>query len=188
MLDHSKKLDVASQRQARRYRAIALHSAGYCTAEIGRMLGVSREAVRQWLAAFRAGGLPALAARARAGAPPKLSRAEGAYLSRLLSVSPREHGYSFDEWTTKRIASFIKRLFGVTYHPDHIGRLMRRLRVDWRAARRAANVRAAVVHGSPASSRLPILLWGGVVCLSRSSSSGPSSRSSMAQRRECGKS
>jgi transposase len=30
-------------------------------------------------------------------------------------------------WTTKRIAAVIKELFGVSYHPAHVSRIVRRL-------------------------------------------------------------
>lgn len=165
-LVNSKRLDTASLRQARRNSAIALHLAGHCAAAIGRSLGVTREAVRQWLSAYRNGGLPALVARARVGAPPKLSRAERACLPGLLSAGPREYGYPFDEWTAKRIASFIKQRYGVTYHPAHIGRLMRQLGVHWKSGRPVANVprhQATFGDWAPAPPRLPILLWGGVL-------------------------
>jgi len=33
-------------------------------------------------------------------------------------------GYRTDLWTTRRIADIIERFFGVTYHPDHVGRLL----------------------------------------------------------------
>ena len=37
------------------------------------------------------------------------------------------HGYRTELWTTARIAELIEREFGVTYHRDHVGRLMHNL-------------------------------------------------------------
>jgi transposase len=37
------------------------------------------------------------------------------------------HGYATDLWTTARIAEVIEASFGISYHPDHVGRLMRQL-------------------------------------------------------------
>jgi transposase len=34
-------------------------------------------------------------------------------------------GFIGDVWTTKRIAAIIKELFGVSYHPAHVSRLVR---------------------------------------------------------------
>jgi transposase len=48
-------------------------------------------------------------------------------LVRLLLKGPLAHGYRTNLWTTARIAELITREFGVTYHRDHVGRLMHRL-------------------------------------------------------------
>jgi transposase len=45
----------------------------------------------------------------------------------LLARGPLAHGYRTNLWTTRRIADLIQREFGVPYHRDHIGRLMRSL-------------------------------------------------------------
>jgi transposase len=36
-------------------------------------------------------------------------------------------GFIGEVWTTKRIAAIIKELFGVSYHPAHVSRLVRAL-------------------------------------------------------------
>jgi transposase len=43
----------------------------------------------------------------------------------LLNQGAEAHGFVGDVWTQQRIAIVIKRIFGVSYHPDHIGRLLR---------------------------------------------------------------
>jgi len=48
-------------------------------------------------------------------------------LVRLLLKGPLAHGYPTNLWTTARIAELITRQFGVSYHRDHVGRLMHRL-------------------------------------------------------------
>jgi len=48
-------------------------------------------------------------------------------LLRLLLQGPLVHGYNTNVWTTARIAELIRREFGVSYHRDHIGRLMHSL-------------------------------------------------------------
>src|ERR1017187_2581620 len=40
---------------------------------------------------------------------------------------PIAQGYRTNLWTTARIAGLVEREFGVSYHPDHIGRLMHSL-------------------------------------------------------------
>jgi len=46
---------------------------------------------------------------------------------RCLLKGPLAHGYNTNVWTTARIAEVIRREFGVSYHRDHIGRLMHSL-------------------------------------------------------------
>jgi transposase len=44
-----------------------------------------------------------------------------------LARGPLAHGYRTDLWTTQRVAEVIRRTLRVRYHPDHVGRLLRRL-------------------------------------------------------------
>src|SRR5207249_2732677 len=88
-------------------------------------LGVSQGAVSQWIARGRDGGREALRNRSRPGAPPKLTHEQRARLPALLKRGAEAYGFVGDVWTQARIALVIKREFGVRYHPDHIGRLLR---------------------------------------------------------------
>ena len=45
----------------------------------------------------------------------------------LLAQGPLPRGYRTNVWTSKRIAQLIDEEFGISYHPNHIGRLMFRL-------------------------------------------------------------
>jgi transposase len=66
---------------------------------------VSEGAVSQWLKRGREQGVEALDAH-----PPKGAEA---------------YGFRGDVWTARRVAVVIMRAFGVRYHRDHVGRLMR---------------------------------------------------------------
>lgn len=79
----------------------------------------------QGLAARR---LKSLARRRVTGPrPPKLLAVQRRRLVRLLLKGSIAHGYRTNLWTTARIAEVIEREFGVTYHRDHVGRLMHSL-------------------------------------------------------------
>ena len=43
----------------------------------------------------------------------------------LLAKGAEAYGFRGDVWTASRVAEVIKRTFGVRYHRDHVGRLMR---------------------------------------------------------------
>jgi transposase len=68
-----------------------------------------------------------LAAKPRAGAPPKLAVAQLAKLPSELAKGAKAFGFNNEVWTTKRVASLIERLFGVRYHPMHVRRLLKKL-------------------------------------------------------------
>jgi transposase len=108
-------------------KAIALFQEGFQPVEIARKLDVNRRSVRLWKAQFLAGGSEALRARPTPGRPWKLDRAARAALETFLLRGARASGYATDLWTCPRIAQVISRKFGVRYHVDHIGRLLRSL-------------------------------------------------------------
>jgi len=113
--------------ERRRLQAIALFQDGFQPVEIARKLGVGRRSVRLWKAQFLAGGQEALRARPTPGRPWKLDQASCKALEALLLRGARAAGYATDLWTCPRIAQVISRQFGVHYHVDHIGRLLRSL-------------------------------------------------------------
>jgi transposase len=56
---------------------------------------------------------------------PRLTAAQQAELPRLLARGAEAFGFLGKVWTSKRIATVIADEFGVRYHPDHVGRLLR---------------------------------------------------------------
>lgn len=112
-------------REGRRLRAWELYEQGWSQKQIAAALGVSKGAVSQWVARARAGGVAALRKRPRSGASPKLTQHQRQRLPELLRRGAPAYGFVGDVWTQQRIAAVIKREFGVSYHPDHIGRLLR---------------------------------------------------------------
>jgi transposase len=138
----------ASELERRRQRAIALLDKGHAPVDVARMLGVDRRSVRRWKAAYRKRGEKGIEARPTPGRPSKLDRRQRTRLERVLLKGARAAGYESDLWTCPRIAELIAEQFGVTYHPDHIGRLLRSL--GWspqRPQRRAAERNEARIQG-----------------------------------------
>jgi len=110
----------------RRQRAWQLHQQGWWQKDIAAALGVSRAAVCQWLKCAReGGGVEALRSRPHPGGPAKLTAEQRAQIPALLARGAEAYGFGGDVWTAKRIADVIWRTFGVRYHPDHVGRLLR---------------------------------------------------------------
>jgi transposase len=115
----------ADWREERRKRAWKLKEAGWRQKDIAAALGVSEGAVSQWLKRGRAGGLEALKAHPPEGVPSRLSAEQKAQIPALLAKGAEAYDFRGEVWTASRVAVVIERTFGVRYHRDHVGRLLR---------------------------------------------------------------
>ena len=113
--------------ERRRRRAVTLLEKGMGPGEVARRLGVDRRSVHRWAAAFHEEGEDGLSARPTPGRPAKLDEQEREELEQCLLEGATAFGFATDLWTCPRIARMIRREFGVSYHVDHIGRLLRSL-------------------------------------------------------------
>lgn len=113
--------------ERRRHRAIGLLNRGYQPVEVARMLDVDRRSVRRWKAAFRKQGSGAVKAKPATGRPPKLDLQAKKKLEKALLRGATAAGFATDLWTCPRVCHLIQSLFGVSYHPDHMGRFLRSL-------------------------------------------------------------
>jgi transposase len=97
-----------------RMQAGALFAAGRSQAEVAHQLGVARQNVSRWHARWRAGGHA---------------------IDQVLRQGARAHGFDTEHWTLARITTVIQQLTGVSYHPGHTWKLLRRM--GWRLQRPA---------------------------------------------------
>ena len=124
----------------RRHKALDLLDEGRSLGEVGKLLGCAPSSVMRWRDARQSGGPDALKAKTASGRPAKLTDRQKRSLEKILLKGPLAAGYRTDLWTTARIAEVIERKFGVTYHRDHIGKLMRQMR--WSHRSRSAERRS----------------------------------------------
>jgi transposase len=111
--------------ERRRLRAIELLERDVPVHVVADRLGVDRRSVRRWKRAFRLGGRERLQARPVPGRPARLTARQRQTLVQWILKGPEAAGYRTALWTCRRIAHLVQRRWGVTYHPDHIGRLLR---------------------------------------------------------------
>ena len=78
-----------------------------------------------WYHKWKEGGAPALHRRSPGGPRPKLSPQQLQQWEHELLKGPRHHGYKTQLGTLQRITRLIKRLFGVSYHPGHVFKILR---------------------------------------------------------------
>jgi len=99
--------------------------------DLGRIAEGSGRApatVRRWPAAFRGGGVAALADAPRAGRPPKAGAAYLAALEQAVETPPRSLGLPFDVWTSARLSAYLAEATGARVAPGWLRVLLHRRR------------------------------------------------------------
>jgi transposase len=71
-----------------------------------------------------------LAAKLHLGPQPRLSPQQQQELETLLLQGAAAHGWATHLWTTQRIGDLVRAHFGVSWHPDHVGRFLHQ-RLGW---------------------------------------------------------
>jgi transposase len=126
-MDEKTKQRPKDWREARRRRAWELHQRGWPQKDIAEALGVTAGSVSQWLKRGREEGPQALRSRRGGGPKPRLSNDQLAELKAQLAQGAEHFGFRGDVWTQPRVAQLIKREFGVSYHPSHVGRILKQM-------------------------------------------------------------
>lgn len=110
--------------EKRRRRAIELLRQGLGLSAIARRLRAAVSSVHRWAQDWKQHGDTALAAKPVPGRPKKLAAQQRDRLLRLLLQGAMAQGFPNELWTLKRIASLIRKEFGVHYHPSHLWRVL----------------------------------------------------------------
>lgn len=92
--------------------------------EVAKEVGCHPKSVPRWNKARADGGHRALSARPNTGRPPGLTDRQKKDLTRRLLAGALKNGFDTDLWTCPRIVVLIRRHHRVSYHHDHVGRLM----------------------------------------------------------------
>jgi transposase len=103
-------------------------------------IGVKVGAYAPWKRA-REEGVEGLRHKPPPGATPRLSEDERAKLPKLLAQGAQAHGFRGEVWTCERVATVIRREFGVSYHPAHVSRVVRALGLSLQKPQRRAEQR-----------------------------------------------
>lgn len=131
----------AAELEVRRRRAVAFLADRKSLTEVAQLVGADVSSVKRWKRAWKQGGDAALAAKPNHGRPSRLTPVEKRRLAKLVRAGPLKAGFRTDWWTCKRIAEVIRREFAVTYHPDHVGRLLHALGFTQQKPQRRASQR-----------------------------------------------
>jgi len=115
--------------EALRRRCVELKQAGWKQADIARAFGLTAGWVSQTLKTYRQQGEAGLTTGKRTGAPSRLTLDQLDQLTRELAKGAEQHGFPGQVWTRPRINEVITKLFGVSYDPSQVGRLLKK--VGW---------------------------------------------------------
>ena len=120
---------------AARMQAIAGALEGMTRAEAARLAGMERQALRDAVVRYNAGGLAGLYSRPSPGRRPRLDEEQRSALRHLVLDGPEVEATGLSAWTLPELCREVEERWGVAYHPSHMGKLMRRLGLSRQKAR-----------------------------------------------------
>jgi transposase len=119
---------TSSELERRRRRAVELVEQGESPTVVARILGVRTPSIHRWRRMARQPH--GLDARPIPGPTPRLSDYHLRKLERLLRQGAKKHGWPNELWTADRVARLIRRRFGVSFHPEHVRKILKQ-RLGW---------------------------------------------------------
>lgn len=124
-------------RMWKRLRGVLWVGEGVSCTEVGRVLGVSRKAVHEWVRTFRGSRDPAaLADQPRSGRLPVLGSTLREVLVRLLDEEPPgKHGYHAQGWTAPLLLAHLRGRLGVEVSESTLRRALHALGYRWKRPR-----------------------------------------------------
>lgn len=122
--------------QVRRLLALALIYDGKSRVEAGRLTGMDRQILCDWVHRFNAGGPEGLTNRTAPGAARRLTAEQEAAFMALVEAGPAAADLAgLARWRCVDLAAQIKTRWDVIYHPRTVGKLLHRLGVSHITAR-----------------------------------------------------
>jgi transposase len=124
----SRPIGTAVELERRRKQAVQAVAGGQTRQTVAKVLGVHYRTLCRWVRAARQPG--GLQAKPQPGPTPGLSAADLRRLEDLLLQGAKSHGWHNELWTAARVARLITRHFGISYHPEHVRKLLKQ-RLGW---------------------------------------------------------
>jgi transposase len=124
----SRPLGTADELERRRKQAVQAVAAGQSRTIVATVLGVHYKTVARWVRQARTPG--GVDAKPPPRPEPALSDADLRTLEGLLAKGAKAHGWHNELWTAARVARLIEREFDLSYHPEHVRKVLKR-RLGW---------------------------------------------------------
>lgn len=109
-----------------RRRCAELKDQGWKQSKIAQALGLTEGWVSRTLKKYRQDGQIGLAWRKPSGPNCRLTDEQLVHLLAELNKGAEHHGFSGAVWTRPRVNEVIKKLFGISYDPSQVGRLLKK--------------------------------------------------------------
>ena len=122
-------------RLIKRIHALLAVEEGRTVEEAGDLLGLSGQAVRNYLHSFLQQGPASLTYRRPSGRPARLSKSQRRELAGLIEAGPEAAGYDWGCWTTVLIQDLIHNRFEVEYSVHYVAELLRNMGFSYQKAR-----------------------------------------------------
>jgi transposase len=122
-------IGTAEELQRRRLRAVELVAQGESPDDVAHFLGCGRSSVYTWVKQAKE-SIEKLAAKPHAGPKPRLDAAQLKRLEDELKKGAKAHGWKTELWTAARVAELIERLLKVSFHPEHVRKILK-TRLRW---------------------------------------------------------
>lgn len=109
-----------------RRRCAELKEAGWKQVRIARALGLTEGWVSRTLRKYKQNGEAGLAWRKPHGPACRLTGEQLKELVQELNKGAQNHGFTGEVWTRARVKAVIEKLFGVSYDPTQVGRILKK--------------------------------------------------------------
>jgi transposase len=117
-------------RVALRLQALMLSVQKHTNTEIARLLQVSRSRVHEWVCSWNQYGLEGILEGHRSGRPSALTHKQQTQLQDIIESGPIAYGLGTGVWTSPIIAKVIEDEFDIQYHPGHVRKILKSLRLS----------------------------------------------------------
>lgn len=128
----------------RRIEIILRAGMGQSQAQICAALGCSQETARYWMAMTKAGQAHNWDDQP-IGRPKTVNDQYLERLKELVSYSPREYGYPFEQWTAQWLRKHLTKELGIEVSARHISRLLQQMGLSTRQRRRRASIATSLL-------------------------------------------
>jgi len=112
-----------------RMKAVEAVDAGYKQVDVARIMNIHPDTLSKWVARYRADP-ESLRPKKHPGRTPRLTKEQLKELVEQLKKGAVFHGWNTEIWTCPRVAEIIRKVFGVSFHTDHVFRIVTQ-KLNW---------------------------------------------------------